>query len=740
MRSVHDFNDGWLYIAQEVDDNTPDSDFTAVTIPHTNVDLPYHNFDDKEYEFISTYRKRFTLPEEREGRRIYLDFGAVMTAATVTLNGHTFAEYKGGFTPFSFDITDYLNKNGDNFLTVSVDSTERADIPPHGGRVDYLVFGGIYREVSLRYVEPVHIMNVRVRTLDVLTDNPRLEVDVWVTNTSDSPQQFNVDAVIITTPISERSSHIGDAHVNSDDIAVELPSGQTQSVSFNVDLNGSDWVRLWTLNKPILYSAGVYLRHGGEVNFDAYNVIFGFREAQFREDGFYLNGEKLFLRGLNRHQFYPFIGTAAPKRLQERDAEIVKEMGCNIVRTSHYPQSKHFINRCDEIGLLVLEEIPGWQFIGDEAWKEISLRDVRAMIERDWNSPSIILWGVRINESWDDHDFYTRTNALAHELDSTRQTGGIRFRKESEFLEDVFTYNDFSNGIIEPLHSPWMVTEYNGHMFPTKTFDNEERQVEHMRRHAHVQAQAMTMGGVAGAIGWCAFDYNTHVDFGSGDRICYHGVMDIFRQPKWAAYVYRSQKSPDEEIVLQAATFWTMGDRSGGGNDPLYVMTNCDAVDMYVGDEHHGRFEANGSEFPTLPHPPIKITGFGTTWGAHFQTLRLVGIRNGEAVAEQIIPAESLPSQLVAYVEDETLKADAIDMTRLVFKIVDEYGNRLPYAIQVVTLELLEGDAQIIGTNPFPLVGGQAALFIKAGRTPGKVVVRVSTPRLEPVEVTLTLE
>jgi beta-galactosidase len=735
MRSVHDFNDDWLYIAQEVDDNTPDSDFTAVTIPHTNVDLPYHNFDDKEYEFISTYRKRFTLPEEREGRRVYLDFGAVMTAATVTLNGHTFAEHKGGFTPFSFDITDYLNKNGDNFLTVSVDSTERADIPPHGGRVDYLVFGGIYREVALRYVEPVHITNVHVRTLDVLTDSPRVEVDVWVKNQTDEPRNVSISAMLDdgTSESSLRST----IQLSTANTTVEPQLESKLTVEMR-DFK-ADWYKLWSISDPNLFPIITKLTIDGATQ-EMRTTFFGFREAEFREDGFYLNGEKLFLRGLNRHQFYPFIGTAAPKRLQERDAEIVKEMGCNIVRTSHYPQSKHFINRCDEIGLLVLEEIPGWQFIGDEAWKEISLRDVRAMIERDWNSPSIILWGVRINESWDDHDFYTRTNALAHELDTTRQTGGIRFRKESEFLEDVFTYNDFSNGIIEPLHSPWLVTEYNGHMFPTKTFDNEERQVEHMRRHAHVQAQAMTMGGVAGAIGWCAFDYNTHVDFGSGDRICYHGVMDIFRQPKWAAYVYRSQKSPDEEIVLQAATFWTMGDRSGGGNDPLYVMTNCDAVDMYVGDEHHGRFEANGSEFPTLPRPPIKITGFGTTWGAHFKTLRLVGIRNGEAVAEQIIPAESLPSQLVAYVEDATLKADAIDMTRLVFKIVDEYGNRLPYAIQVVTLELLEGDAQIIGTNPFPLVGGQAALFIKAGRTPGKVVVRVSTPRLEPVEVTLTLE
>lgn len=133
-----------------------------------------------------------------------------------------------------------------------------------------------------------------------------------------------------------------------------------------------------------------------------------------------------------------------PGRVQRRDAIILKkELKCNIVRTSHYPQSRHFLDCCDEIGLLVLEEIPGWQHIGDEAWKSLAVDNVRRMIRRDWNHPAIVLWGVRINESKDDHDFYTRTNTLAHSLDPTRQTGGIRYSQDSEFLEDVFTMNDF---------------------------------------------------------------------------------------------------------------------------------------------------------------------------------------------------------------------------------------------------------------------------------------------------------
>ncbi|MEO0599568.1 MAG: hypothetical protein AAF126_25885, partial [Chloroflexota bacterium] len=326
--------------------------------------------------------------------------------------------------------------------------------------------------------------------------------------------------------------------------------------------------------------------------------------------------------------------------------------------------------------------------------------------------------GVRINESWDNNAFYTKTNALARQLDPTRQTTGVRFFPTSEFLEDVYGFNDFTNGILEPMESPWLVTEYNGHMYPTKTFDNEERQQEHVRRHAHVQAQAMSTGGVSGAIGWCAFDYNTHLDFGSGDRVCYHGVFDMWRQPKWAAHVYGSQQSRDEKLVMEIATFWTMGDRAGGGNDPFYVLTNCDAVDVYVGGQHHGRFTPDSEQFPSLPHPPITVPGLDLHWGGKFEGLRIVGYVNDEVAIEKQIEADSLPRQLVFYAEDDTLHADGMDMTRLVFKLTDKFGNRLPYAIQPVHFELLadSAPADLIGENPFALVGGHAGITPLAHR------------------------
>lgn len=728
LRSIIAFNDNWMFTPADVPSTTPDNQFESVTLPHTNKLMPYHNFDNMDYQFISTYRKRFKLPEARNERRIFIDFEGAMIAAEVWVNGVKVGENEGGFTPFSFDITDHVVELGDNLLTVRLDSTERSDIPPFGHVVDYLTFGGIYREVSLRYVAPIYVKDIFARTKNVLTANPSVEVDVTIENTTGLQHTFAVSADLEGDREKTASAE------------VVVPANSEQLTTIVLPANS---VELWTLQNPKLYPLSVMLTDSTGKQSDCVEVRLGFREAEFRKDGgFYLNGERVKLMGLNRHQTYPFIGAAASVRLQHKDAEIVKyELGCNIVRTSHYPQSKHFLNRCDEIGLLVFEEIPGWQHIGDSDWQGISLRDVEAMIMRDRNHPSIIMWGVRINESQDNEALYRATNALAHKLDPTRQTGGVRFFQNSQFLEDVFTYNDFSNTVVEPEHTPHLVTEFNGHMFPTKSFDQEERQIEHALRHARIQDKQMGMSNVAGAIGWCAFDYNTHKEFGSGDMICYHGVMDMFRLPKYAAYFYESQISPDIRPVLRAATVWSMGDRSGGGNDPLTVFSNCDEIDLYVGDNHVGRFQPDRATFPNLAHPPFTIPGMNLwlKWGGKLPYLHIIGYYKGEQVAEQKIDCSPVPNQLVLLPDDTELHADGADMTRLVFKIVDRFGNRLPYAIKVVDFEI-DGPAELLGDTPFPLVGGQAAFYVRAKCEAGTVTIRARAKGLPDAEATITIQ
>ncbi len=719
MRSLIPFNDDWLYAPQELSGSAPDDQFEPVTLPHTNILLPYHNFDNLDYQFTSTYRKRFTMPEPLAGRRLFIEFDGAMTSTQFSINGANLGDHDGGYVPFRYDLTDSL-RDGENVINLHLDSSERPDIPPNGFMVDYLTFGGIYRDVRLIYVEPVFIGNVFIKTRNVLTDAPQVDVELFVQNMSGQVADRSISVTLATGERQETA------------LSLE-PGDSTATLRFSA-LSPKP---LWTPDNPVLHTATVQVNARGEL-LDEVTTRFGFREAVFRDDGFYLNGEHLKLMGLNRHQLYPYIGGAAPARLQRRDADILKEeLGVNIVRTSHYPQSPHFLDRCDEIGLFVFEEIPGWQFIGDEDWKALSLRDLEAMILRDRNHPSIILWGVRINESWDDEAFYRATNQLAHQLDPTRQTGGVRFFQESQFLEDVFTYNDFSNTIVEPIHTPHLVTEFSGHMFPTKTFDQEERQVEHALRHTRIQNAQMGMSSVTGAIGWCAFDYNTHLNFGSGDRICYHGVMDSFRLPKFASYLYSSQgvKAP----FLRAASFWTPGDRSVGGNDPLYVFTNCDEVEVFVGDESHGRFQPDRAQFPHLKHPPVQVTGLSGTavWGIHFKDLHIVGYKDEQPAAEQRIECDAVPKHLILSADDMQINADGADMTRLVFKITDRFGNRLPYSFAVVSFEI-DGPAELVGDIPFPLVGGQGAVYLKATKRAGVVTVRASTPRLAPAEVQVT--
>ena len=460
MRTVAGFNHKWLFSPGQLGDHEPDNLFELVTLPHTNRLVPHHNFDESEYAFLSTYRKRFTLPEERQGRRVFVDFAGAMIACSAYLNGVKVGEHAGGYTPFAFELTRNLREDKENLLTIYLDSTERPDIPPYGHVVDYMTFGGIYRQVELRMVEPLHITNVFAKCNEPLKNPCKLTMlvslsDAQTIGINDSSQyrvsisEASTDAQIATTEWMTAST--GNSARAPLQCAFEIPNP-----------------RRWTLESPFLYQYRVELRHAhGNISslVDQVQGSFGIRDAEFRSDGFYLNDQKIDLIGLNRHQTYPYIGASAPRRLQQRDAEIIKfDLGCNIVRTAHYPQSPDFLRRCDEIGLLVFEEIPGWQHVGDSDWKALSLRDLEAMILRDRNHPSIVLWGVRINESKDHDAFYKATNDIARTLDPTRQTGGVRDFLESNFLEDVFTFNDFSNRVSEPSHQPHLITEFNGHM------------------------------------------------------------------------------------------------------------------------------------------------------------------------------------------------------------------------------------------------------------------------------------
>jgi beta-galactosidase len=310
----------------------------------------------------------------------------------------------------------------------------------------------------------------------------------------------------------------------------------------------------------------------------------------------------------------------------------------------------------------------------------------------------------------------------------------VRYFPESELLEDVFALNDFqTGGLLDAPNGPhYLVSEYAGHMFPTKRFDNVERVQEHAALHATVLDALHSDDGYAGGFGWCAFDYATHAEFGSGDRICYHGVSDQFRVRKPAASVYRSQCDPAEELVLEPAFSWAAGDHSDyGGPGRGLIFSNCDRVVAFVDGEQVADMVPDRAGFPSLPHPPFLfghtsgIAPWRRTWG----DLRLDGYLDGALVTTRTFSGRGVDHAMVVTVDDEALVADGSDATRLVVRVTDEFGADRPLATGVVSFEVT-GPLTVVGENPAAFVGGVAAVWLRATHEAADATVVVTSPLL----------
>lgn len=758
-----------------------------VDLPHTVKMMPYNNFYEADYQFRSLYRKEIFIGEEFRDKAIFLEFEGVANMAMVSINGRESFRSESPYLPFSKEINKELRLGENNIIEVLVDSNEIDSIPPFGEVVDFLSYGGIYREVSLLVKSPYFIQNVFAFSGDILLEEKSLTIQTCLSS-------YHGGNLIYKLYDGHGEGELGEALYSC------IRDVDDKRVRTIMKLQK---ITLWDLENPHLYTLEVTLvdKNGNAVD-KRYETI-GFRKAQFKEDGFYLNGRKVKILGLNRHQSYPYVGYAMPKSMQRLDAEILKkDLGVNMVRTSHYPQSRHFLDRCDELGLLVFEEIPGWQFIGDEHFKENSKDNLKKMIKRDRNHPSIVIWGVRINESPDDHVFYSEMNKIAHIYDESRPTGGVRNFAKSEFLEDVYTYNDFlhkgdNDGLSDPTEilpkrAPYLVTEFNGHMYPTKSFDPEERRVEHAMRHVRVLSHMMKDAKISGALGWCMADYNTHGDFGSGDRICYHGVLDMFRQRKLASYVYTSQR--EDEPVLMISSSMDIGEYPGGAMSTIYAFTNCDHVDVYRNDRFIRRYTREKGQ--GLSHPPMAMDdlignllmedeGFSKQdsdrvkkiikaaavhglnlplrarlsmgiilmkyrlklgdavklfskyyagWGQEQITYSFKGIMGDEEV--KTVTRGKSSQKYLRIIPDKTrlIHAETYDVAMVSLQALNEHEDVMVYSSEIIQLEVM-GNVEILGPVCFPLRGGQGAFYVRSGRGEGDGRVRIKSETMGEMEL-----
>lgn len=775
-------NDDWLFTEQFEDSlaapEYPENTLQPVRLPHTCKETPFHYFDESLYQMVSGYRRHLLIPKDWQGKQILLTFEGAAHDSTVFCNGKKVGEHHCGYTAFTVDLTDNVLYGQDNLLCVRLDSRENLNVPPFGYVIDYMTYGGIYRDVRLEVKEKVSLSDIFVHTAIDFRSSPvtaqiTSEITLTESNENVTIRQYYMPK---NTAAGQGSWNLFCEQTVSADTTCDKEIALTAAITDPL---------LWDTEEANLYILKTQLYQDNTL-LDETETTFGIREAVFKKDGFYLNGRKLRIRGLNRHQSFPYVGYAMPKSMQRLDADLLKkELGLNAVRTSHYPQSHYFLERCDELGLLVFTEFPGWQHIGDDAWKAQAVANAEDMIRQYRNHPSIILWGIRINESPDDDAFYEKTNAVAHKLDPSRPTGGVRAMKKSHLLEDVYTYNDFLHDgempgcdpkkkVTSDMEKPYLISEYNGHMYPTKAFDNEERRSEHAIRHANVLDAVAGQPDIAGSFGWCMFDYNTHKDFGSGDRICYHGVMDMFRNPKLAANIYACEQ--EQTPVLEITSSMDIGEHPGCNRGNIYILSNADSVKMYKNDRFIKEYLPEMSPYKHLKHGPILIDDFigdslaqnerfrpkhakeitdamnlvarGSLnhipkrlyltalkllliyhidfaevtrlytkyigdWGGTATIYRFDAIKDGKVVKS--VTKEPVREIRLEAEADHTILTEqhSYDVALVRIRAVDDHGNVLPFYQEPVRL-ITEGDISIIGPDTIALQGGMGGTYVKS--------------------------
>ena len=775
-------NDDWLFTEQFEDSlvapEYPENTLQPVRLPHTCKETPFHYFDESLYQMVSGYRRHLLIPKNWQGKRILLTFEGAAHDSTVFCNGKKVGEHHCGYTAFTVDLTDNVLYGQDNLLCVRLDSRENLNVPPFGYVIDYMTYGGIYRDVRLEVKEKVSLSDIFVHTaIDFRSSPVTAQITSEITLTeSDKNVTIRQYYMPKSTAAAQESWRLLCEQTVSADVSCDKEFSLTATITSPL---------LWDTEEANLYILKTQLYQDNTL-LDETETTFGIREAVFKKDGFYLNGRKLRIRGLNRHQSFPYVGYAMPKSMQRLDADLLKkELGLNAVRTSHYPQSHYFLERCDELGLLVFTEFPGWQHIGDDSWKAQAVANAGDMIRQYRNHPSIILWGIRINESPDDDAFYEKTNAVAHKLDPSRPTGGVRAMKKSHLLEDVYTYNDFLHDgempgcdpkkkVTSDMEKPYLISEYNGHMYPTKAFDNEERRSEHAIRHANVLDAVAGQPDIAGSFGWCMFDYNTHKDFGSGDRICYHGVMDMFRNPKLAANIYACEQ--EQTPVLEITSSMDIGEHPGCNRGNIYILSNADSVKMYKNDRFIKEYLPGMSPYKHLKHGPILIDDFigdsfaqnerfrpkhakeitdamnlvarGSLnhipkrlyltalkllliyhidfaevtrlytkyigdWGGTATVYRFDAIKDGKVIKS--VTKEPVREIRLEAEADHTILTEqhSYDVALVRIRAVDDHGNVLPFYQEPVRL-ITEGDISIIGPDTIALQGGMGGTYVKS--------------------------
>lgn len=746
-----------------------DSAWMPVALPHIMQLEKKHCGGNSIYEGIGWYRRYFKLPDAYKNKRIAVSFEGVMNACELFVNGRKVAEHKGGYIGFTADISKYIKWQGSNLLAVRV-SAEYDSLTPPGkpqDRLDFYYYSGIYRDVNMTISDKLHI-----------TDE--LEVDkiagggLFVTY----PKVNKEEALVqIKTDIFNGHSEMRKGkllslikNMKGKVVAVQedsftLDSKQSCSLEQTIKVKRPE---LWHPYTPNLYQLECQVLVEGSV-VDVRTETIGIRTIHYsRDEGLFINGEKLYLYGANRHQSFPYVGDAASNSMQERDVIDMKRGGYNAVRAAHYPQDPAFLAACDKYGLLVVECIPGWQYFNEAPeFTQRLCRVAREMIRRDRNHPSVILWETALNEThypldvvksiyeiaheeYPGNQMYTAADYYSHE--ETEPYYDVFYKQVSRYPKDGSVMSNYLEDQIAL--KPLFTREWGDGVGEKPRVRLDENEVEQMRQCRGRYQQLMGKG----YFDWCMLDANPRMgghflwsynDYNRGaeEQTMFCGVVDVNRYPKFSYYMMQSMRSKDVSQpglyngpMVYIASF-NSSEKYITSTTDIPVFSNCDKIRLY----RNGKLIAQQTRQEQMDKYGFVIEKGGSPFylfnSDKYESgeLKAEGLVDGKVVATHVVRTPGAPHHLEVIIPPHPVKpiADGSDMIPVYFKICDENGTRVNVSDVEIKIEvtgegrLIGDDIRRIGINPQLVEGGIGFAFVRTTRNAGKIRILAHAEGLE---------
>ncbi len=725
-RTKTNINLGWKFHLGEVSGNPESSDFDdsswkKVSVPHTlelvsyEMDSVGESWVQKKYlRDIGWYRKKINVPATKG--KIFLEFEGVHNATELWVNGKKVGENRiNGYVPFHFDITDYIKQGKENLIAVKADNRFDKNIAPDPHRTDYIKFSGIYRDVYLVTTNKLHVTyswekfdaGVHITTPTVNKKNGTVSIKTTVANENNVSKECTIETRIINAEGYVIKKIIQRTTIPSN---TDYTFRQTTSIE--------DDYHQWSIDNPYLYRVNSVIYEGSKP-VDFIENKFGFRTFQLEKGkGFMLNGEPIFLIGVNRHQNYPNIGDAVPNSFHYNEALQYKKAGINIVRLSHYTQDDAFIEACDELGMIVYEEPSTWIEWGDEAWFDNLESATRTMIRNHRNHPSIVFWGAGINHRGPvprmqhvtkEEDPFRLTASAASPWNGIINAGITDVYATMDYRRTEFTESDFE-----------MVMEHGS------SPDAEVNQF-------HISRYKGSKQNIA-AIAWLGADYNHLMkrdERWGRDYMTNYAVLSAYRVPKPVYYWYQS------ELVEQPIVH--IADETASKEGKVRVYSNCQEVWLY----HNGTLVSkqkpdNHNTKVHLDHPSFTFP-FNWKGGA----LTAVGYTNGIKITEHTRNKQQDPHHIQIHfnIEDKPFYAGGGDLRLVHAAIVDKNGEVVTSANQKITFSL-SGEGEIVDNgkiyaNPATVYNGVASIYIRGKENPGKITIKASANGLKSGKVSI---